>query len=114
VGTDGADVSPQPTALRNSELRRRRLNVSAALFTLHLPAFALAMAGNGQSDQTALLLMLPFFATVLIATVCWVIYLIDIAKDPQLSSNQRVGWMIGLFVLPQALLLYWWLHVRTR
>ena len=96
------------------ELRRRRLNISAALFALHLPAFALATVGNGKSDQTALLLMLPFFGTVLVATVCWIIYMMDIAKDPELTSNQRVGWMVGLFVLPQVLLVYWWLHVRKR
>ena len=95
-------------------IRRRRLNICAGLFTLHLPAFALAMTGNGKSNETALLLMLPFFGTVLVATVCWIIYMIDIAKDPELTSNQRIGWMVGLFVLPQVLLAYWWLHVRKR
>ena len=107
-------VSAQPRALRDRALRRRRLNVCAALFLLHLPAFALALTGNGKSGDTALLLMLPFFATVLVGMVCWVIYLLDIAKDPQLTSNQRVGWIVGLIVLPQVLFVYWWVHVRGR
>ena len=107
-------MSGEARAIRDAQLRRRRLNLSAALFTLHLPAFALAVAGNGQSEDTALLLMLPFFATVIIGTVCWLIYLIDIAKDGSLSANQRGGWIIGLIVLPQVLLVYWWLHVRWQ
>ena len=97
---------------RSDELRHRRLTASAALFALHLPAFVIALIGSGQGDEGSLVWMLPFLFSIAVATVCWLIYLFDIARDERLSSNGRVGWIVALFLLPQALLIYWWLHVR--
>ncbi len=90
--------------------------VAYMVFFMAVIAIA-ATAGGGDPDAE---LPIPFgfllalhLLTMLITLALIVIYVIDVFRNPRVSQDHRILWLIlillgGLLAMP----VYWWLHLR--